>query len=160
MYEVQKTVRSLRLPDKNRVSRLHYICAPALALRSFRAQGLLLPAIIVVCTDIHDFVVNRQVNSLLASCGWSRFHFWYSHLPSSSGMKPPSPLSQVRDGAACCITAIRPKRTRSRRRVPNYGQVMACCIRSKNSNNKITGSLVETSTHSGTGPSRELTKPR
>ena len=54
MYEVQKTVGSLRLPDKNRVSQLHYICAPALALRSFRARGLLLLAIIVVCTDIHD----------------------------------------------------------------------------------------------------------
>jgi hypothetical protein len=157
MHEVRKTVGSLRLPEKNRVSQLRYICAPALALRSFRARGLLLPVVIVVCTDIHDFVMNRQVNSLLESCGWSRFHFWYSHLPSSSGMKP---LSRVHDGAARCITAIRPKRTRSRKRVPNYGQVMACCIRSKNSNNKITGSLVKTSTHSGTGHSRELTKPQ
>ena len=54
MYEVQKMVESLRLPDKNCVSQLRYICAPALALLSFRAQGLLLPAIIVVCTDTPD----------------------------------------------------------------------------------------------------------
>jgi hypothetical protein len=87
MYEVQKTVGSLRLPDKNRVSQLHYICASALALRPFPAQRLLLPAIIVICTDIHDFVVNRQVNSLLTSCGWSRFHSQYSRLPSSSGSR-------------------------------------------------------------------------
>lgn len=55
MYEVQKTVGSLRLSDRNGVSQLHYICALAIALRSFPTRGLLLPAIVAVCTDTHDF---------------------------------------------------------------------------------------------------------
>jgi hypothetical protein len=76
MYEVQRTVGNLRLLDKNSVSQLHYICAPTIALRSFPARGLLLPAIAVVCTDIRDFVMNRQVKSLLVSYGGSPFHFW------------------------------------------------------------------------------------